>query len=97
MRAYYVSVRDARGQTILALGPFAHHRRALGLVDAVRLRVMRARLDPWCEFSYGTCSVPARPNLPVGRMTAAIPAGPDMAHVDGYRLPAPILAKLATA
>jgi hypothetical protein len=97
MKAHYVSVRDNSGRTILALGPFAHHRRALGLVDAVRLRIMRAGLDPWCEFGYGTCSMPARPDVPGGAMTAAIPAGPDMAHVDGQKLPAPILAKLATA
>jgi hypothetical protein len=96
MRAYYVSVRDERGRTILALGPFAHHRRALGLVDAVRLRIMRAGLDPWAEFGYGTCSLPVGRELAAGAMTDAFHAGPDMAHVDGYRMPAPILAKLAT-
>lgn len=77
--AYYVSIRDEGGRrTILALGPFTRHARALGLVDAVRLRIHRAELDPWCSFGYGTCRLPpeAAP-MPVGAYNDVFHVGPD--------------------
>lgn len=62
---YYVSVRRRDGATVLAAGPFRRHRRALGLVGAVRRLVDRHNLDPWREYTYGTCRLPlARPARP---------------------------------
>lgn len=78
-RAYYVSVRaqGGRGAAILALGPFADHGRALGLVESVRMLIgFRAELDPWAEFGYGTCSTPAH-LAQEGALNAFLNIGPD--------------------
>jgi hypothetical protein len=75
--AYYVSVRRQDGATLLALGPFRRHRRALSLVDAARLHIARAGLDPWAEYGYGTCRLTLRSGLPVGRLNAALHVGVD--------------------
>lgn len=80
--AYYVTVRRG-ASTIYALGPFRRHSRALGLVDAVRLAVLRAGLDPWAEYGYGTANVRPRPGgrrrsyLPAGELNELLHVGPD--------------------
>lgn len=75
--AYYVSIIKGP-QTILALGPFTRHARALGLVDSVRLRVHRAKLDPWAEFGYGTRRLPpAAAPMPLGQFNDVFYVGPD--------------------
>jgi hypothetical protein len=79
--AYYVTVRRSDGATLLALGPFRRHRRALGLVDAARLHIMRAGLDPWREHFYGTARLPIRQNMRPGRFNAALHVGPERVTV----------------
>jgi hypothetical protein len=67
--AYYVTVRDSAGpeaKTVLALGPFRRHRRALGLVTTVRRRFSRAGLDNYHSFAYGTSRAELRDGLEEG-------------------------------
>lgn len=73
--AFYVTIVNG-AQTIYALGPFRTHRRALGLVDAVRHLVRRAELDPWCEYGYGTARVAIGESLPRGAMNELLHVGP---------------------
>lgn len=76
-RAYYVSVRAPRGQAILALGPFASHGRALGLVGCVRRLIGRANLDPWHEYGYGTASLPLAA-AQLGELNGLLSVGADV-------------------
>lgn len=96
-RAFYVTVRGSRGQTIYALGPFARHSRALGLVEAVRRAITRAELDPWCEFGYGTASMPASSSCPRGALCDAFSVGPDMPHGATQRLAPAVLDRIRAA
>jgi hypothetical protein len=75
--AYYVTIRAQGGATMLALGPFKRHRRALGLVDAMRHTIARAGLDPWCEYVYGTSRARVKSALPAGVFNSAMDIGPD--------------------
>jgi hypothetical protein len=95
--AFYVTIRNGHGQTIFALGPFRRHRRALGLTDLVRLRVLRADLDRWCDYGYGTSSMPIRADLPVGVFNDALNIGPDPGLRTGraQRVPQEIIDRLA--
>lgn len=73
--AFYVTIINGR-QVIYALGPFRTHRRALGLADAVRHLVVRARLDPYHSFGYGTARVALGSPLPAGALNALMDVGP---------------------
>jgi hypothetical protein len=75
--AYYVTVRRSDGATILALGPFRRHVRALGLTDALRRHVVAAGMDPWLEYGYGTSRLPLRRDMPAGKLNAALHVGPE--------------------
>jgi hypothetical protein len=97
-RAFYVTIRHG-SQTIYALGPFAHHARALGLAETVRLTIGRSGLDRWCEYGYGTSSMPARTNLPAGAFNDAFRVGPcpelRKFTASAQRMPAAVLARVS--
>ena len=77
---YYVSVRDERGRTALALGPFTQpspggpyaHARALGLLRTVRHIVEERdwRNAPW--YQYGTCRLPLQTDPPQGKLNQLV-------------------------
>jgi len=78
---YYVSIRDERGRTALAFGPFTQtrpgkdgHAQALGAVRTVRRYLMDSdwRNAPW--YAYGTCRLPLQANPPAGRLNDQIGA-----------------------
>lgn len=94
---YYVTIRKG-SQTIMALGPFKRHRRAMGLVDCVRHAVIRANLDPWHEFGYGTARAVLRSGMTTGAFGEVLGVSPDLPRVcigSPQRLAPAILERLA--
>jgi hypothetical protein len=97
MGGYYVTVRDERGRTMFALGPFRRHQRAKGLVRAVRLRVSDAGLDPFHALGYGTSRVRGG-HRPLGAFNRALHVGADDRHtIPAQALPAAVLTRLQEA
>lgn len=95
-RAFYVTIRKGT-QTIYALGPFKHHRRALGLVRFVRLAISRADLDPWCEFGYGTASLQVSLKLPAGALNEIAHVGADLPCVAGQEILMALIMRVESA
>ena len=71
--AYHVTIRDG-GRTAVALGPFRKHKRALGLIDAVR-RYVQDRDPRGYWYAYGTSRLPLASGLPAGLLNTHLPAG----------------------
>jgi hypothetical protein len=76
------------------------HRRALGLVTCVRMLIgFRAGLDRWCEYGYGTCSLPVH-EAREGALNALLGIGADRVAPNigaPQLLPAPVMARLREA
>lgn len=79
---YYVTIRDGRGRTCFALGPFVQlspgqnaHARALLEVRRVRRLVAGLGLDGWHDWSYGTAWLPLYGAAPVGKFNGRAPEG----------------------